>query len=58
MIKLKHNSKNRLTKISSADCFQVRPVSKQRFVKKIGNISNLLLDDIKIGLSKVLSIEY
>ncbi len=57
MIKLETNSKNGLTKESSADCFQVRSVSKERFVKKLGNISTIIQDEIKIALSKVLSIE-
>ena len=57
MIKLEPNSKNGLTKDSSADCFQVRSVSQKRFVKKLGNISVVIMDEIKIGLSKVLSIE-
>ena len=57
MIKLEPNSKNGLTKNSSADCFQVRSVSHERFVKKPGNISAIIMDEIKIGLSKVLSIE-
>jgi mRNA interferase MazF len=57
MIKLEPNSKNGLTKDSSADCFQVRSVSQERFVKKLGNISAAIMDEIKIGLSKVLSIE-
>jgi mRNA interferase MazF len=57
MIKVEPNSKNGLTKDSSADCFQVRSVSQERFVKKMGNISDNLMDEIKIGLSRVLSIE-
>jgi mRNA interferase MazF len=57
MIKLEPNSKNGLTKESSADCFQVRSVSQERFVKKLGKISAVIMDEIKTGLSKVLSIE-
>jgi mRNA interferase MazF len=57
MIKLEPNSKNGLTKDSSADCFQVRSVSQERFVKKLGNISVVIMDEIKTGLAKVLSIE-
>jgi len=57
MIKIEPNSKNGLTKDSSADCFQVRSVSEQRFVKRLGVISDTILEEIKIGLSKVLSIE-
>jgi mRNA interferase MazF len=57
MIKIEPNSKNGLTKISSADCFQVRSVSQDRFVKRIGELSDSIMDEIRIGLSKVLSID-
>ena len=57
MIKIEPNSRNGLTKDSSADCFQVRSVSQDRFIKKLGNISEMIIDELKIGLSKVLSIE-
>ena len=57
MIKIEPNSKNGLTKNSSADCFQIRSISEQRFVKRLGKISSSDLEEIKIGLSKVLSIE-
>ena len=58
MIKITPDSKNGLEKDSSADCFQVRSVSRERFVKKVGNISEIEKDAVKSGLSKVLSIEY
>lgn len=57
MIKLEPTIKNGLTKESSIDCFQIRSVSQERFVKKIGVISEIVLDEIKTGLSKVLSID-
>ena len=57
MVKIEPNSRNGLTKDSSADCFQVRSVSQERFVKRLGKISEIVIDEIKIGLSKVLSIE-
>jgi len=56
MVKIEPDSKNGLTKNSSADCFQVRSVSQERFVKKLGNCKEIM-DKIRIGLSKVLSIE-
>jgi len=55
MVKIAPNPKNGLTKNSSADCFQVRSVSQERFVKKIGNCKEIM-DKIRIGLSKLLSI--
>ena len=57
MIKIEPTNKNGLIKESSADCFQVRSVSQNRFVKRLGVISDLLMDEIRIGLSKVLSID-
>ena len=56
MIKLKPNSKNGLTKDSSADCFQIRSVSEQRFILKLGKVDDATMDEVKIGLSKVLTI--
>ncbi len=57
MIKIEPDNKNGLTKKSSADCFQVRSVSQERITKKIGTMSETLMDEIRIGLSKVLSID-
>ena len=57
MIKIETDPKNGLSKDSSADCFQVRSVSQERFIKKIGSISNIIIDEIKAGLSKVFSID-
>ncbi|MFO7933665.1 MAG: type II toxin-antitoxin system PemK/MazF family toxin [Promethearchaeia archaeon] len=57
MIKLEPDSQNGLRKDSSADCFQIRSLSEQRFVRKLGRISKTEFEEIKIGLSKVLSIE-
>lgn len=57
MIKINPNSTNGLTKDSSADCFQVRSVSQDRFLKRLGELSESLMDEIRIGLSKVLSID-
>ncbi len=54
--KIDPDTANKLKKISSADCFQVRSVSEDRFTKKIGEISKETQNKIKIGLSKVLSI--
>ena len=57
MIKVEPDSNNRLNKTSAADCFQIRSISEQRFVKKIGSVSESIMDEIRLGLSKVLSIE-
>lgn len=57
MVKINPDRKNGLTKESSADCFQVRSVSQDRFVKRIGELSDSIMNEIRNGLSKVLSIE-
>ena len=57
MIRIEPNSKNGLSKVSSADCFQVRSVSRDRFLKKLGELSGSVMNEIRIGLSKVLSID-
>jgi hypothetical protein len=41
------DNQNRLMKVSAADTFQIRPVSKKRFSRKIGAVSSTILDEIK-----------
>jgi mRNA interferase MazF len=57
MVKITPNNINGLAKDSSADCFQIRSVSQNRFVRKIGKVSESIMNDIRLGLSKVLSID-
>lgn len=56
MIKLDPDTSNGLSKSSAADCFQIRSVSEERLIKRVGTLPESLLNDIKIGLSKVLAI--
>ena len=56
MVKIEPNKNNGLNKDSSADCFQVRSLSQERLIKKLGNIDNSTLDDIKEALKKVFDI--
>jgi len=58
MVKITPYRQNKLKKTSAADCFQVRSLSEQRFVKKIGAVTQDTLDQIKDGLAKVLSINH
>ncbi|WP_199200268.1 type II toxin-antitoxin system PemK/MazF family toxin [Adhaeribacter arboris] len=55
--KIVPDKNNNLSKSSAADCFQVRSLSELRFTKKLGKITDEQLEEIKIGLAKVLSIE-
>lgn len=57
MIKIKPDSLNNLKKVSAADCFQVRSISEQRFVKYLGKVDEDILQLIKYGLAKVFSID-
>lgn len=56
MVKVNHNKLNGLSKVSSVDCFQVRSVSEERFVKKIGQLSAEQMEQIVQGLAAVLQI--
>lgn len=57
MVKLEPDTKNGITKTSSLDCFQVRSVSEDRFIKKIGEINQFVSEQVKTALARVLSIE-
>jgi mRNA interferase MazF len=57
MVKITPDSYNNLSKVSSADCFQIRSVSEERFVRKIGVVELEISDLEKVALSKVLSID-
>lgn len=56
MVKIDASKENGLDKTSSADCFQIRSISEQRFVKQIGTLTGLSMDQIGAALSKVLDI--
>lgn len=56
MVKILPNSGNGLSKSSSADCFQVRSVSTQRLMKKLGVIEPPTLEKIGTALEKVLKL--
>lgn len=56
MVRVVPDTKNKLSKASAADCFQVRSISETRFVKKIGVVDLTTLEHIQDGLAAVLSI--
>jgi mRNA interferase MazF len=47
---------NRPLKTSAADCFQIRSLSEDRFVARLGKIDDDTLDGIKEAISKVLDL--
>lgn len=57
MVYIQPDTINNLSKKSAADCFQVRSIAVERFIRKIGRISSNNLEEIKNALSKVLAIE-
>ena len=56
MIKIEPNQINGLVKISSMDCFQIRSVSQERLVEKIGEISLDEVINVQEGILKILGI--
>ncbi len=57
MVRIEADNESKLSKVSCVDCFQVRSVSVDRFIEKIGDVSGSVQYEIRSGLSKVLSIE-
>ena len=56
MVQLTPNLQNGLSKNSAADCFQVRSVSQERLIKKLGTIDSNTFEEIKEALKKVFCI--
>jgi mRNA interferase MazF len=58
MVRLNPTPDNQLTKISSADTFQVRSVSQQRLIRQLGTIDTATMEQIAQALAVVLSIDH
>ena len=56
MTKIEPTGENGLTKDSAADAFQIRSVSQERFVRRLGKISEQQLAEISEALAIVLKI--
>lgn len=56
MVKLLPSISNNLSKESGVDCFQLRSLSQDRFIKRIGIVSSTDFDSVKMALAKVLSL--
>jgi len=56
-VSLEPDSNNELKKKSAVDCFQIRAISHNRFVEKIGNISNDEINQIKKSIALILDID-
>jgi mRNA interferase MazF len=57
LVRLEPNAENGLDKVSAADAFQVRSVAQERFVKRVGRISDKGMHDIAEALEVVLSLK-
>jgi len=57
MVRLDPDKENGLYKVSSADAFQVRSVSQERFTRRLGELNNKAMNEISGALAVVLSIE-
>jgi len=56
MVKIEPGKDNNLKKLSSVDCFQVRSLSEERLIKKIGFVDEMTMRKVSLALSKVLKI--
>lgn len=56
MVKVEPTALNNLTKDSTADCFQVKSVSTNRFDSKIGEIDDEIFEKIKESLKNVFNL--
>lgn len=57
MVRLEPDAENGLTKTSAADTFQVRSVARERFVRRIGRLSDAAMQEIAQAFALVLCIE-
>lgn len=54
MVKVEPDNKNNLIKQSALDAFQIRSVSTERFLNKIGSVSAHILDEVKTAVKAVI----
>jgi mRNA interferase MazF len=55
-VKIEPNTNNHLSKTSTADCFQIRSIFKERFIKKVGELRKEEIQEIENILVLVLNI--
>ncbi|HSF52118.1 MAG TPA: type II toxin-antitoxin system PemK/MazF family toxin [Algoriphagus sp.] len=56
LIQIFPDSVNGLSKLSVADCFQIKSLSEDRFIRKIGSLTNEDTNKVRLGLIKVLGL--
>jgi mRNA interferase MazF len=57
LVRIEPSSDNGLDKVSAADAFQVRSVARQRFVRRLGVLTDPQMAEIAQALATVLAIE-
>ncbi|MDY6784929.1 MAG: type II toxin-antitoxin system PemK/MazF family toxin [Cyanobacteriota bacterium] len=57
MVRIEPTTENGLRKVSAADTFQVRSVSTQRLIRKLGILPDATMQDIAVALSVVLNLD-
>ena len=57
LVRLEPDAENGLDKPSAADAFQVRSVAQERFVRRLGKLSDTTMQEVTRALAAVLSIE-
>lgn len=57
MVRLEPDDDNGLGKSSAADAFQVRSLAHERFVRRLGNLSDTAMREISSALAIVLQID-
>ena len=57
LVRLEPDAENGLDKPSAADAFQVRSMAQERFVRRLGKLSDTAMQEITKALAIVLSIE-
>jgi mRNA interferase MazF len=56
LVRVEPDAQNGLQKLSAADAFQVRSVAQQRFVQRLGRLSDAAMEDIAEALAVVLTL--
>ncbi|MEB3178117.1 MAG: type II toxin-antitoxin system PemK/MazF family toxin [Nostocaceae cyanobacterium] len=56
-VKIEPDSNNGLTKASAIDALQLRGVDLQRFIRKLGNVSDITMSAIAIAIVTIIEAE-
>ena len=57
MVRVEPDAENGLKSVSAADAFQMRSVSQERLVQRLGKLSDAVMEKITVALAIVLNIE-